>query len=379
MMFKELELSPRQRATVATAMTLGAVMLLLTVFSGIVWGLARFVGAFQNVLLPPVVAGILTMLLRPYYSWLVKVCRGSKVGGLVLFFLSALIPLGVFIWFAGTFAANQLLQLFEDLPSMFNVMLETGRSIWPQVAALLEKYGLMSEFDTLLENSGETAAKVLRALWERMSQPIAQMFQSAAGLFAWAVIPLYLAFFLMAKPLEPKQIGEFLPFLKKETREDVIYLLDQFTGILITFFRGQIIIALAQGLLFATGFAIVGVPYGIIIGIMLGLFNIIPYLGSIVGLGVALPLAYFGDDGGVLRVVLTLGVFGVVQAIEGYLLTPRIMGNRTGLHPALIIFAVFFWGVALGGILGMMLAVPLTAFAVVFWRLLKKKYIKEVV
>jgi predicted PurR-regulated permease PerM len=55
------------------------------------------------------------------------------------------------------------------------------------------------------------------------------------------------------------------------------------------------------------------------------------------------------------------------------------MGNRTGLHPALIIFAVFFWGVALGGILGMMLAIPLTAFAVVFWRLLKKKYIPEVV
>ncbi len=55
------------------------------------------------------------------------------------------------------------------------------------------------------------------------------------------------------------------------------------------------------------------------------------------------------------------------------------MGNRTGLHPALIIFAVFFWGAALGGILGMILAIPLTAFAVVFWRLLKKKYITEVV
>ena len=77
--------------------------------------------------------------------------------------------------------------------------------------------------------------------------------------------------------------------------------------------------------------------------------------------------------------VLALAVFGSVQAIEGYLLTPRIMGDRTGLHPALIIFAVFFWGVALGGILGMMLAIPLTAFAVVFWRLLKKKYITEVV
>jgi predicted PurR-regulated permease PerM len=378
-MFKELELSPRQHATISAAMTLGAVLILLAVFSGILWGLARFVGAFQSVLLPPVVAGILTMLLRPYYSWLGKICRGSRAGGLALFFLSALIPLAVFIWFAGVFAANELLRLFEDLPSMFNAMLETGRSLWPQVAALLEKCGLMSEFSSLVENPGEMAANVLRASWERMSQPIAQMFQSVTGLFAWAVLPLYLAFFLMAKPFEPNQISQFLPFLKKETREDVIYLFDQFTGILLTFFRGQIIIALAQGVLFATGFALVGFPYSIVVGMTLGLLNIIPYLGSIVGLGVALPLAYFGDDGGILRVGLTLVVFAAVQAIEGYVLTPRIMGNRTGLHPALIIFAVFFWGVALGGILGMMLAIPLTAFAVVFWRLLKKKYIKEVV
>jgi predicted PurR-regulated permease PerM len=379
MMFKELELGPRQRATVAAAMTLGALLVLVAVFSAIVWGLARFVGAFQSVLLPPVVAGILAMLVRPYYNWLVKVCRGSQAVGLVLFFLSALVPLGVFIWFASVFAGNQLLRLFEDLPSMINAMLEAGRSHWPQVAALLEKYAVMSEFGNLIENPAEIVAKVLRSSGEWMLKSITQMFQSAAGLFAWAVLPLYLAFFLMAKPFEPKQIGEFLPFLKKETREDVIYLFDQFITILLTFFRGQIIIALAQGALFAIGFALVGLPYGIVIGMMLGLLNIIPYLGSIVGLGVALPLAYFSKEGGVSLVGLVLVVFAATQAIEGYLLTPRIMGNRTGLHPALIIFAVFFWGVALGGILGMILAIPLTAFAVVFWRLLKRKYITEVV
>lgn len=378
-MFKELELGPRQRATVAAAMTLGALLVLVAVFSAIVWGLARFVGAFQSVLLPPVVAGILAMLVRPYYNWLVKVCRGSQAVGLVLFFLSALVPLGVFIWFASVFAGNQLLRLFEDLPSMINAMLEAGRSHWPQVAALLEKYAVMSEFGNLIENPAEIVAKVLRSSGEWMLKSITQMFQSAAGLFAWAVLPLYLAFFLMAKPFEPKQIGEFLPFLKKETREDVIYLFDQFITILLTFFRGQIIIALAQGALFAIGFALVGLPYGIVIGMMLGLLNIIPYLGSIVGLGVALPLAYFSKEGGVSLVGLVLVVFAATQAIEGYLLTPRIMGNRTGLHPALIIFAVFFWGVALGGILGMILAIPLTAFAVVFWRLLKRKYITEVV
>lgn len=378
-MFKELELGPRQRATVAAAMTLGALLVLVAVFSAIVWGLARFVGAFQSVLLPPVVAGILAMLLRPYYSWLVKACRGSQAVGLVVFFLSALVPLGVFIWFASVFAGNQLLRLFEDLPSMINAMLEAGRSHWPQVAALLEKYGVMSEFGNLLENPAELVAKALRSSGVWISKSITQMFQSAAGLFAWAVLPLYLAFFLMAKPFEPKQIGEFLPFLKKKTREDVIYLFDQFITILLTFFRGQIIIALAQGALFAIGFTLVGLPYGIVIGMMLGLLNIIPYLGSIVGLGVALPLAYFGKEGGVSLVGLVLVVFAATQAIEGYFLTPRIMGNRTGLHPALIIFAVFFWGIALGGILGMILAIPLTAFAVVFWRLLKRKYITEVV
>jgi len=379
MMFEGLDLGPKQRATVAAATTVGAALVLILIVSAAVWGLAHFVGTFKNVLLPPVVAGVLTMLLRPYYDWLVKACHGFQAGALTLFFLSALIPLGALSWFAGIFVVNQLLELLDELPSLINTIQEKGRAYWPQVAELMKKYDLMSRFGNMLDNPGEMVANVLRASGDRMSRSIVQMFQSAAGLFAWAVLPIYLAFFLMAKPFKIRQIGEFLPFLKEETREDVIYLIDQFMGILLTFFRGQIVIALAQGALFAIGFVLVGLSYGIIIGMSLGLLNIVPYLGSIAGLAVALPLAYFGSGGGLLRVALVLAVFGAVQAIEGYVLTPRIMGSRTGLHPALIIFAVFFWGVALDGIIGMLLAIPLTAFAVVFWRLLKKKYIMEVV
>ena len=69
----------------------------------------------------------------------------------------------------------------------------------------------------------------------------------------------------------------------------------------------------------------------------------------------------------------------IVQVIEGYILTPKIMGDRTGLHPMAIMVAVFFWGTALGGILGMILAIPLTAFLTVFWRLAKEKYILELI
>jgi predicted PurR-regulated permease PerM len=158
-----------------------------------------------------------------------------------------------------------------------------------------------------------------------------------------------------------------------------VYLLEEFINILVAFFRGQIVIALLQGLLFAAGFMLAGLQYGFALGLMLGFLNIIPYLGNLIGLAVALPLAFFQADGGAGKLGLVVGVFVVVQLVEGYVLTPRIMGKRTGLHPMAIVVAILFWGSALGGLTGMILAIPLTAFFVVFWRLLKNKYITEIV
>ena len=117
----------------------------------------------------------------------------------------------------------------------------------------------------------------------------------------------------------------------------------------------------------------------VIIGLVLGFLNIIPYLGSIIGLSISLPLSYFQTGGGLGRLLAVLIVFAVVQLIESYVLTPKIMGDRTGLHFMAIIIAIFFWGAALGGILGMILAIPLTAFLASLWRLAKEKYITELV
>ena len=142
----------------------------------------------------------------------------------------------------------------------------------------------------------------------------------------------------------------------------------------ISFFRGQLLIGLIMGVLLATGFSLGGLKFGLAIGLITGLLNIVPYLGSILGLSVALPLAFLQPGGGLPLVGICLVVFAAVQAIEGWLLTPRIMGRQTGLHPVAIIVAVFFWGKALGGILGMMLAVSLTAFFVTAWRLARRKY-----
>jgi predicted PurR-regulated permease PerM len=199
------------------------------------------------------------------------------------------------------------------------------------------------------------------------------------GLMGWAVFPIYFSFFLMAETTRPEQLEHILPFLKPETRKDIVYLVGEFVNIMVAFFRGQLVIATLQGLLFAIGFSVAGLKYGAVIGITLGFLNIVPYLGNIIGLGTALPIAFFQDDGGLGRVLAVLVVFALVQSIEGYFLTPKIMGDRTGLHPVAIIIAIFFWGTALSGISGMILAIPLTAFLVVFWRLAREKYVHELV
>jgi predicted PurR-regulated permease PerM len=205
------------------------------------------------------------------------------------------------------------------------------------------------------------------------------IFRGLGALLAWAMLPVYVAFFLMAEAGSIRRVDHLFPFLKTRTRNDVVYLFQEFVNILVAFFRGQLIVAFLQGLLYAFGFSVVGLAYGFALGLMLGFLNIIPYLGGIIGLVIALPLAYFQDGGGPGLAVTVLVVFTVVQTIESYLLTPKVMGDRTGLHPMVIIVAVFFWGSALGGIAGMMLAIPLTAFLVVFWRLVRDRYMTEVV
>jgi predicted PurR-regulated permease PerM len=205
------------------------------------------------------------------------------------------------------------------------------------------------------------------------------LFQLGAALIGWFILPVYLGFFLAARVPTRKKAEASLPFLKPETRNSVVFLAAEFVNILVSFFRGQLLIGLLQGILYAIGFTLMGLQYGFVLGLLLGFLNIVPYLGSIIGLAVALPLAFFQTDGGWKLLLLVISVFTVVQLIESYFLTPRIMGKRTGLHPLVIIIAIFFWGSVLGGIVGMILAIPLTAFLVVFWRLLKEKYVKEIV
>jgi len=372
-----MDLSDRQTSVAATAVTILGVVVILAAFGGLAWLAASFLRSFSHVFLPLAVAGVAALVFQPYYDWLRKKLKLPPALALLALFLSALVPLVAFGWFFGALIAGQVSELVAAVPAWWEGVREQARQRWPQVIEFLQSHPVGQRIVGAVEDQQETLLQGLQVVGGKALSAGFGVVRGAGVLLGWAVLPVYFMFFVTAPRKRADVLEGYLPFLKPETRKDAIFLVQEFINIIVAFFRGQLIIALIQGILFAIGFSLVGLPFGFILGLMLGFLNVIPYLGSIIGLGVAMPLAYFQDGGGLWLVGATLAVFTVVQLIEGYVLTPRIMGDRTGLHPVAIIVAVFFWGSALDGILGMILAIPLTAFLVVFWRLVREKYIGE--
>jgi predicted PurR-regulated permease PerM len=374
-----LALSERQHRTIAAALTILSAVVIVATVGGMFWLVGAFFSRFANVFLPLAVAGVAALVCQPYFEWLRDRLRLGRVLALVAVFLSAVIPLVAFFWFFGSLLIDQIGDLVGKLPQWWQDFTAWAKERAPQVEAFIENSTYLQSLKSAVAGREAAIVQGLEAVGRGALSAGASVVTFVISLFGWFVAPVYFAFFLMADSPGRFDIQRFLPFLKEETRNDVAYLFHQFVEIIVAFFRGQLIVAFLQGVLYAVGFSLVGLKYGFIIGMVLGFLNIIPYLGSIVGLATALPLAFFQAGGGLIRVVLVILVFTIVQTIEAYLLTPRIMGGRTGLHPMVIIVAILFWGSALGGIMGMILAIPLTAFLVVFLRLAREKYVKELV
>ena len=138
------------------------------------------------------------------------------------------------------------------------------------------------------------------------------------------------------------------------------------------FIRGQLIVAVLLGILYAIGFSFIGIDMAIGIGMVAGMLGIIPYVGSAVALGLAagLCLLQYGVD---LHLLFVVGWYALIQTLEGLLLTPRIVGRSVGIHPVAVIVGLLIGGDLLG-FLGLIVAVPITAIVQVFVRELLETY-----
>ena len=372
-----VQFTERQSRTIAAAITTLSALVILVAIGLLGWLTALFLRTFSGVFLPLAVGAVAALVFRPFYEWLHTTARLGVALAVIAVFLSALIPLGLFGYFFGRLALDQMIGMVAQAPEWQATIEAWVAEQLPRATALLDDSALAQQVQEVIAAQQDTLLAWLQTMGSQALTAGLGFARGIGTLFSWAITPVYFAYFLTAKglALDPAKV---LPFLKPDTRDDVTYLAREFVEIIVAFFRGQMLIAFLQGLLFAAGFSVVGLRYGFVIGLMLGLLNVIPYLGSIIGLAIAIPLALAQPDGGVTLLVLTLVVFVVVQQIEGWFLTPKIMGDRTGLHFMAIIVAIFFWGTALGGILGMILAIPLTAFLASLWRLARQKWIAEI-
>lgn len=347
----------RVTAMLATGVVLAGLIVL------IVWVLAQLMATFYRILLPLSVAGVMALVLFPVVDAMQQRLGLGRLPAVILLFLIflALIAIGLAVVLPA--AVSQLAQFFDDAPDTLSRWQSQFATRFPDIAAMVT--ARMEEDD-------------LQDLLPEIDGAREQIMGYVDTLIGLAFVPLFLFFALLAGQRMQRPFIEALQVFQEKTREEIIYLGSVFISYVTGFFRGQLIIAMIMGVLLAAGFTLIGLLAAIPLGLFLGMLNIVPFLGVIIGLLAALPVAYLQPDGGAELVLYVLLVFAVVQLIESWILTPRIMANRSGLHPALVVISIFFWGIALGGIIGMILAVPLTAFLITLWHHLNNRFMSHV-
>jgi len=238
------------------------------------------------------------------------------------------------------------------------------------------------DFSTIFQGDWfRTAGPVLlRNSWAFFMKSIGGFLGIFGPLLSLIIVPIYLYYFLIESKNIAESWGDYLPLRASAFKDEVIAALEEINGYLIAFFRGQLLVSMINGTI--TGILLVsfGLDFGILIGLMLCFLGIIPYLG-IALCWVPAVLIAATQDGGTwiptnhwyLFPLVVTAIFILVNQIDGLFVTPKIVGESVGLHPVTVIVSVLMWSRLLGGLLGAILAVPLTATL----KVLLRRYIWE--
>jgi predicted PurR-regulated permease PerM len=393
----------KQAHVIWFAVTTLAVTLTLAIIGAVLWGLGELFRVLTPVLLPLAVAGVLAYLLDPVVDWLVarKLRRGRAI--VCVFGLALVLVLGVLgsiiphvviesRELAGRIPGySQKLQdkverwlnhppapLVQLLPPAWqdrlNLRAEPGatnaQSEGPNVTVIPAPpvkplagdapWWLKALDPATIKSAGGWAGAVLPSVGEWLfgqATRVASWFGLLVGL---ALVPIYTFYLLLEKRGIEQQWTDYLPVQNSKFKDELVFVIRNINDCLIVFFRGQVLVAMCDGVLYSVGFLCIGLPYALLLGLMATALTMIPFLGAITTCLTALIIALvqFGDWQ---HLALVLGVFGLVQALEGLVIQPKIIGNRVGLHPMTIIVGLMVGTTLLGGILGGILAIPLTA------------------
>jgi predicted PurR-regulated permease PerM len=199
-------------------------------------------------------------------------------------------------------------------------------------------------------------------IWTLLKQSIGGFLGVTGFLLSLVMVPIYLFFLLKESPAIERRWREYLPLRNSPLKDEVAAVLSQINNYVIAYFRGQLLVCLIDGLLIGTALFCMGLNFAPLVGLLVVVLTMIPYIGIVLCWvpAVLIAAAQWGDW---THPLIVTGVFLLVQNLEAIFIAPRIVGNSVGLHPMTVIVSIFIWGLLIGGLLGPILAVPLTATA----------------
>jgi predicted PurR-regulated permease PerM len=201
---------------------------------------------------------------------------------------------------------------------------------------------------------------IAEKIWDLAKQSIGGFLGVTGFLLSLVMVPIYLFFLLKESPAIERRWREYLPLRNSPLKTEVAAVLTQINSYVIAYFRGQLLVCLIDGTLIGAALYLTGLNFAPLIGLLVVILTMIPYIGIILCWIPAVLIAA-GQYGDWTHPLIVTAVFLVVQNLEAIFIAPRIVGNSVGLHPMTVIVSIFVWGLLIGGLLGPILAVPLTA------------------
>jgi len=317
------------------------------------------------ILTPFFIAAFLAYLGDPLVNVLRRLRLSRTWAALIVFLLLMTLILGMLLFFI-PLLTRQVTLLINRIPVVVD---------WLQQSLLP---WLNSEFNLNLSFDLVDLKKVLAQHWQQASNIAAEVWkifsQSGLVILGWfaklLLIPVVTFYLLRDWDQVLLGLRELLP---RRIEPLVVHLTRECNGVLGAFLRGQLLVMLVQAVVYSVGLMLVGLDLALLLGSIAGLVGIVPYLGVIIGIfsaGIA-AVIQFHDW---IHVIYVIIVFLVAHVIENFILTPWLVGDRIGLHPVAVIFAVLVGG-HLFGVMGVLLALPVAAVIMVLIRHLRQRYL----
>ncbi len=412
--------TPWQRKVMWAALTAFCVVLLIVIISTVIWASANVISFLQPILIPVAIAVILTYLLDPLVT---KMSRGtlSRTKAVALVFAIAFFALGgLAAWLVPTIsiqsanfakqvpayterARDYIVDLIYRFDQSFGFLgsgrtksASTSFTNWligpapspslhaqptvsptpkafettpadetiapsPPKLTTAERQRIQAYVEKQMPNLQQALPTLMEKFWDILKKSIGGFLGVTGFLLSLILVPIYLFFLLNERPRIEAHWREYLPLRASPLRDEVAELLSEINSYVTAYFRGQLLVCLVDGILIGTTLTIFpGLNFAPVIGALVVVLTMIPYIGIIICWVPAVLIAAF-QWGDWTHPLIVTGIFIIVQNLEGIFYAPRIVGNYVGLHPMTVIVSIFVWGLIIGGIIGPLLAVPLTA------------------